>query len=104
MKREEPPTSVRGASPDKREGEDLWQRYKAEPGIWTKPMLRALENGGPKGNKWFSLIDKVATERTLGIAWEKVRSNAGACGVDRISVAGFEKDSESRQLAAKERL
>ena len=82
----------------------MWQRYKAEPGIWTKPMLRALENGGPKGNKWFSLIDKVATERTLGIAWEKVRSNAGACGVDRISVAGFEKDSESRLLAVKEHL
>ena len=104
MKREEPPAPVPGASPDRREGEDLWQRHKAEPGVWTKPMLRALENGGPKGNKWFSLIDKVASERTLGIAWEQVRSNAGACGVDRISVAGFEKDSEKRLLAVKEHL
>jgi RNA-directed DNA polymerase len=67
-------------------------------------MLRALEKGGPKGNKWFSLIDKVASERTLGTAWEQVRFNAGVCGVDRVSVAGFEKDSESRLLAVKEHL
>ena len=66
-------------------------------------MLIALERG-IEGNKWFSLIDKVASERTLGIAWEKVRSNAGACGVDGISVAFFEKDSQNRLLAVKERL
>lgn len=104
MEREEPPTSVQGASPDRREGEDLWQRYGAEPGIWTKPMLRALEKGGPKGNKWFSLIDKVGSERTLGMAWEQVRDNAGACGVDRMSVAGFGKDSEKRLLAVREQI
>ncbi|MCB1097108.1 MAG: hypothetical protein KDN22_16160 [Verrucomicrobiae bacterium] len=52
-------------------------------------MLIALERG-IEGNKWFSLIDKVASERTLGIAWEKARSNAGSCDVDGISVAFFE--------------
>lgn len=104
MRREEQPASVPGGSPDRREGEDLWQRYGAKPGVWTKPMLRALENGGPKGNKWFSLIDKVASERTLGMAWEQVRFNAGASGVDRVSVAGFEKDSENRLLAVKEHM
>ena len=66
-------------------------------------MLIALEKG-IEGNKWFSLIDKVRSGRTLGIAWEKVRSNAGACGVDGISVAFFEKDSQNRLLAVKERL
>ena len=35
-------------------------------------MLAALERG-LKGNKWFSLIDKVWSERTLGLAWEKVQ-------------------------------
>ena len=30
----------------------------AEPSVWTDPMLAALENG-VRGNKWFSLIDKV---------------------------------------------
>jgi hypothetical protein len=35
--------------------EDLWQRHKAERGVWTEPMLMALERG-MEGNKWFSLI------------------------------------------------
>ena len=104
MNREQQPSPVPGQAPARREGEDLWQRYGAKPEVWTKPMLEALHRGGPKGNKWFSLIDKVASERTLGMAWEQVRSNAGACGVDRVSVAGFEKDSKNRLLAVNEHL
>ena len=46
----------------------------------------------------------VRSEKTLGIAWEVVRTNAGAAGVDRISVAFFEKDSQQRLLAVNERL
>ena len=91
------------AKPDKQGGEDLWQRHKAERGVWSEKMLMALERG-VKGGKWFSLIDKVASERTLSLAWEKVRSKAGACGVDGITVARFEKDSQSRLLAVKEHL
>ena len=88
---------------DRQAEEDLWQRYKAERGVWTEPMLAALEKG-LKGNKWFSLIDKVASERTLGLAWAKVQSNAGACGVDGITVERFGKDSQQRLLAVKELL
>lgn len=88
---------------DKQVEETLWQRCKAERGVWTENMLIALERG-VKGNKWFSLIDKVALERTLGIGWEKVKSNAGACGVDGISVGHFDKDSDNRLLAVKEHL
>jgi RNA-directed DNA polymerase len=83
--------------------EDLWQRHKAERGVWTKPMLVALERG-LKGNKWFSLIDKISTERTLQLAWEKVRENAGSCGVDGITIGRFEQNSQSRLLAVKEHL
>lgn len=101
MNREEKSTSV--SARNKQVGEDLWQRYGAKRGVWTEPMLNALEKG-VKGNKWFTLIDKVRSERTLGIAWEKVRSNAGACGVDGVSVELFAKDSENRLLAVKEQL
>ena len=66
-------------------------------------MLAALARG-LKGKKWFSLIDKVSTDRTLQLAWEKVLSNAGACGVDGITIGRFEKDSQSRLLAVKEHL
>jgi RNA-directed DNA polymerase len=60
----------------------------------------------PEGriNKWFSLIDKVWSERTLELAWEKVRANAGACGVDGITIDRFAKDSQSRLLAVNEQL
>jgi RNA-directed DNA polymerase len=91
---------------DKQAEEDLWQRHGAERGVWTESMLMALaaKERGIKGNKWFSLIDKVASERTLGIAWEKVKSNAGACGVDNMTVGQFSKDSQSRLLAVREQL
>ena len=47
----------------KQAGEDLWQRCKAERGVWSQGMLEALERG-VKGGKWFSLIDKVYSEKT----------------------------------------
>lgn len=66
-------------------------------------MLMALERG-VKGGKWFSLIDKVAAERTLTLAWEKVKANAGSCGVDGITIARFGKDSQGRLHAIREHL
>jgi len=77
--------------------------YGAEPGVWSERMLAALEQG-VKGNKWFSLIDKVYADRTLGLAWAKVSSNAGACGVDGVTVERFGKDSQSRLIAVNEHL
>jgi hypothetical protein len=99
--REKPSASV--PARDKQAEEDPWQRHRAERGVWTEPMLEALERG-LEGKKWFSLIDKVSRERTLQLAWEKVLSNAGACGVDHITVKRFEKDSERRLLAVNEQL
>jgi RNA-directed DNA polymerase len=51
-------------------------------------MLAALGNG-VRGGKWFSLIDKVYRQETLKAAWDKVRENAGAAGVDGQSVKRF---------------
>lgn len=59
-----------------------------EASIWTENMLAALENG-VKGNKWFSLIDKVYKLQTLEIAWQKVRKNKGGAGSDRITIDKF---------------
>jgi RNA-directed DNA polymerase len=56
-------------------------------------MLEALGNG-VKGGKWFSLIDKVYRLSTLEKAWEKVRGNKGAAGVDKQSVKAFESKAE----------
>ena len=62
-----------------------------EASIWTDTMLTALENG-VKGRKWFSLIDKVYRRGTLEVAWQKVRTNKGAAGVDKITIDKFEND------------
>ena len=56
--------------------------------IWTERMLAALGNG-VKGNKWFSLIDKVYRPSTLQSAWEQVKRNRGAAGVDQQSIERF---------------
>jgi RNA-directed DNA polymerase len=120
--REEPSSSVPPKA-DKQGEEDLWATYGAERGIWTKKMLAALARGlegaersetdsrrlprrgeRSESNQWFSLIDKVVREETLAMAWAKVQSNAGACGVDGITVERFAKDSLNRLLVVKEHL
>ena len=100
--RESQPASF-PAKLDKQAGESLWHAHKAQRGIWSEKMLRTLVRG-VKGGKWFSLIDKVYADRTLSMAWEKVQLNAGACGVDGITVNRFDKDSEERLLVVKEHL
>jgi RNA-directed DNA polymerase len=45
---------------------------------------------GVEGGKWFSLMDKVCAPKTLASAWEKVRANQGAAGVDGQRVELFE--------------
>jgi RNA-directed DNA polymerase len=72
--------------------------------VWTDRMLAALGNG-VKGNKWFSLIDKVYRLSTLQAAWQQVKANKGSAGIDRQSIEGFAAHEErylselSRQLA-----
>jgi len=59
-----------------------------EATVWNERMLAALGNG-VRGGKWFSLIDKVYRQETLKAAWDKVRENGGAAGVDGQSVKQF---------------
>ena len=60
-----------------------------EASIWTERMVTALVNG-VEGGKWYSLMDKVWSLKTLRLAWEKVRANRGAAGVDGQSIERFE--------------
>lgn len=65
-----------------------------DPDVWTSRMLAALEKG-VKGNCWFSLIDKVYSLGALRNAFEKVKRNDGAAGVDHQTIAMFERDLEA---------
>src|ERR1039457_1005146 len=60
-------------------------------------LFRSLQIG-VKGGKWHSLIDKVSRVETLRLGWAQVEKNAGAAGVDRMSVERFAQGQE-RYLA-----
>jgi len=57
-------------------------------------MLTALEQG-VKGGVWYSLIDKVWTERTLRASYGNVAANDGAPGVDHVTVEEFGNDLDT---------
>jgi len=61
--------------------------------VWSKNMLKALEHG-VKGNKWYSLIDKVYKLENLRAAYAQVRRNGGGPGIDNITVKRFGSDLE----------
>jgi RNA-directed DNA polymerase len=58
-------------------------------------MLEALETG-VRGGKWHSLYDKVYRLSNLKAAWERVKANRGGGGVDRMSIAEFDKEADTR--------
>ena len=91
---EAPPATVPQAT---QAGEVRARWTWTESSVWTERMLTALEQG-VKGGVWFSLMDKVYAERTLKAAWHRVNANAGAAGIDHVTVAMYERDLD-RNLA-----
>jgi group II intron reverse transcriptase/maturase len=49
----------------------------------------------PLRHKLFSVYGTLLNERALREAWEKVRRNKGAGGVDRVTIDAFEEDLEA---------
>jgi group II intron reverse transcriptase/maturase len=47
-------------------------------------------------HKWYSLIDKVYALPNVWKAWQHVKANHGAPGIDRQTIDGFEKGSPER--------
>jgi RNA-directed DNA polymerase len=74
------------------QGQNLPDLSWAEAEVWTERMVSALVNG-VKGGVWYSLIDKVYAPKTLALAWQKVKANRGAAGVDGVSIERFEAHS-----------
>ena len=82
------------AVPEAKQAGEVRARWAwVEPEVWTDRMLTALEQG-VKGGKWFSLIDKVHSKRNLRSAWQSVRANKGAAGVDHQTIGMFERHLE----------
>lgn len=86
------PTSVPDAAKQVGEARGRWPW--AEPSVWTERMLTTLEKG-VKGGKWFSLIDKVYSEKNLRSAFARVKANKGSAGADRQTIEMFEANLET---------
>jgi RNA-directed DNA polymerase len=100
------PTEIQPAAvPERaiRTGKARDRRFWVEPTVWTERMLTALEQG-VKGGKWFSLIDKVHPERTLGAAYAQVAANQGAAGVDHVTIEMFAKHLDENLKRLSEQL
>jgi len=74
-------------------GETLEQYSWVERAAWTKNMLAALQRG-VTGGMWFSLNDKVCSQKNLLVAAQKVCRKKGAAGVDRQSTKQFHDELE----------
>src|SRR5882724_9877993 len=94
-----PPAKVRG----KHAGEAMTKWDWTEPLVWTKRMLAALESG-VKGGKWYSLIDKLHPEATLRRAFEQVKANRGAAGVDHVTIERYASDLDANLKRLSEEL
>ena len=89
-----PPTVSTGAQQAGDANAEIWSRWaSAEPAVWTRRMLRALDEG-VKGGQWFSLIDKVFTRPAREAAFRKVEANKGAPGVDHQTMEMFAPNQE----------
>ena len=85
---QQPPAAVPESA---KQAGDVRARWAwTEAAVWTDRMLTALEKG-VKGDQWFSLIDKVASELNLFVASCRVARNRGAPGIDRVTVDQFAK-------------
>ena len=71
--------------------------------IWSLNMLRALENG-VKGNKWYSLKDKICREIALKYGFYKVFRNDGGSGVDGQTIKMFDQNLEENITALSQKL
>lgn len=86
---ERSPSTVPGRA--NHDGETPGPYAWAEPTIWTPRMVQALQSG-VKGGRWYSVIDKVLTLRSLEAAFARVKANKGGVGVDHMTIEAFERD------------
>ena len=83
------------SEPTKQERDTRLKWDWVEPTVWTDKMLTALERG-VKGDKWFSLIDKVWRLSNLTSALNKVISNRGSAGIDNVTIKHYKRHATER--------
>src|SRR5580704_14429928 len=68
-------------------------RETQDNGSATSPLSEVVRSKPERKKKWHSLIDKVYAPKNLEAAWQRVRSNAGSSGSDRMTVDQFDRNA-----------
>jgi RNA-directed DNA polymerase len=68
-------------------------RETQDNGSATSPLSEVVRSKPERKKKWHSLIDKVYAPKNLEAAWQRVRSNAGSSGIDRMTVDQFDRNA-----------
>jgi len=88
--------------PKAKQGREVPPQWEwTQAGVWTERMLATLE-GGIKGGKWFSLIDKVWKMDNLQRAVQKVAQGKSQKKADGRKCRQYAQESQWR-LAALQR-
>src|SRR6185436_18676578 len=95
QEREDNPSECPLAEGTNRHGSVRRRWAWTNPNVWTERMLTALEEG-VKGGRWYSLMDKVASLKTLRVGYRDVHDNDGAAGVDHETVDEFGESLEQQ--------
>lgn len=69
----------------------------------TPPSIRQRRPGG-KGEKIQQVLERVYDSRRLRQAWEQIRKNAGAAGIDGMTIRQFESRQQELLSLAREKL
>jgi RNA-directed DNA polymerase len=99
---ESKPVGVAATPQQAGETRDRW--WWVERGVWTERMLTRLTTGEPADRVWFRLWDKTYAPANLASALKKVWKNGGSAGVDRQTVAHFERRAEEELQRLNEQL
>jgi RNA-directed DNA polymerase len=99
---ESKPTPVAATPKQAGEARDPW--WWVERSVWTERMLTRLTEGESANRVWFTLVDKTYAPANLQSAFNKVWRNGGSAGVDRQTVAHFERQAEAELARLGEQL
>lgn len=89
-------------APPKDDAQETEANGPAASASATPPEARSKPEREQRKRKWHSLIDKVYLPRNLQAAWERVKANGGAAGIDGMTVKQFARNAEQwlAQLSA----
>ena len=110
MKKEERTRKPKGDEPSLGTGYRMWksQEVKSHPVLAGNRLqggsISTRESHGEGNVKEKEVMERVYDRERLWNAWKQIKTNAGAAGVDKVTVAMFQQQEETYMSLAEEKL